>query len=294
MLSLLLVGSLLASFVSTSPTPVDALSLRAPNISATDLPWGPNDFSIIIAGQGPNPLARKACYVSAVSMLAAQAAQDFHGRLRSPRVAFTQAQYPDLIILVAGADRSHCIPRRYLLWGMARLMNHLVPGNDFRDFFFVLKFQGSLVGNIYIGPPPQRVGTGNEALIALEPSIIDQANDTTATLISVDALSFHFQFYGRSLTMSDVFMGAIGALIEAAQPASDEKLRSFIGFFQPYMAVYHWFSSPAGPSSFTYSMLIRLIEASAMFALEQMDFHQLRVLVTNGTREVGGGGYFTA
>jgi len=41
-------------------------------------------------------------------------------------------------------------------------------------------------------------------------------------------------------------------------------------------------------------MLIRLIEASAMFALEQMDFHQLRVLVTNGTREVGGGGYFTA
>jgi len=94
--------------------------------------------------------------------------------------------------------------------------------------------------------------------------------------------------------MSDVFMGAIGALIEAAQPASDEKLRSFIGFFQPYMAVYRWFSSRAGTSSFTYSMLIRLIEASAMFALEQMDFHQLRVLVTNGTREVGGGGYFTA
>lgn len=99
--SLLLVGFLLASFVSTSPTPVDALSLRAPNTNATDLSWGPNDFSIIIAGQGPNPLARKACYVSAVSMLAAQAAQDFHGRLRSPRVAFTQAQYPDLIILVA-------------------------------------------------------------------------------------------------------------------------------------------------------------------------------------------------
>jgi len=230
--------------------------------------------------------------VSAVSILTAQAAQDFHGRLRSPQVAFTQAQYPDLIILVAGADRSDCIPRRYLLWGMARLMNHLVSGDDFRDSFFVLRFQGSLVGNIYIGPPPQQAA--DTAPIALEPSIIDQANDTTATSISVDTLSFHFQFYGRSLTMSDVFMGAIGALIEAAQPASDEKLRSFIGFFQPYMAVYHWFGSPAGPSSVTYSMLIRLIEASAMFALEQMDFHQLRVLVTNGTREVGGGGYFTA
>jgi len=189
MLSLLLVGSLLASSVSTSPTPVDALSPRAPNISATDLPWGPNDFSIRIAGPRPNPLARRACYVSAVSMLAAQAAQDFHGRLRSPRVAFTQAQYPDLIILVAGADRSDCIPQRYLLWGMARLMNHLVSRNDFRDSF-VLGFQGSLVGNIYIGPPPQQAA--DTAPIALEPSIIDQANDTTATSISVDALSFHF------------------------------------------------------------------------------------------------------
>ncbi len=122
-------------------------------------------------------------------MLAAQAAQDFHGRLRSPRVAFTQAQYPDLIILVAGADRSDCIPQRYLLWGMARLMNHLVSRNDFRDSF-VLGFQGSLVGNIYIGPPPQQAA--DTAPIALEPSIIDQANDTTATSISVDALSFHF------------------------------------------------------------------------------------------------------
>jgi len=179
---------------------------------------------------------------------------------------------------------------------MARLMNHLVSGNDFRDSFFVLRFQGSLVGNIYIGPPAQEpaLKTLGNAPIALKPSVIDQANNTTATSVSADALSFHFQFYGRSLTMSDVFMGAIGALIEAAQPASYEKLRSFMGFFQPYMAVYRWYSSPAGPSSFTYSMLIKAIEASAMFALEQMDFHQLRVLVTNGTREIGGGGYFTA
>lgn len=101
----------------------------------------------MIAGQGSNPLARKACYVSAVSVLAMQAAQNFLGRLRGPRIAFTHVQYPDLTILVAGANASDCIPRRYVLWGMARLMDHPMAGNDFRDPLSVLIFQGSLVGN---------------------------------------------------------------------------------------------------------------------------------------------------
>jgi len=293
---LLFVGSLLASSVSTSPMPVDALSVRAPNISATDAPWGPGDFNIIVAGQGQNPLARKACYVSAVSMLAMQASQDFHDQLRWPWTAFTDARYPDLTILVAGAHASDRIPRRYVLWGMARLMNHLVSGNDFRDSFFLLRFQGSVVGSIYIGPPPQRVaqsGTADKPLVVLEQSVVDQTNDTTATSISADVLSWRYQFYGRPLTMPDIFMGAIGALIEAAQPASDEKLQSFTGFFQPYMAIYHWVSTRTGPSSFTYGMLIRSIEASAMYAFDQMDFHQLRVRVFNGSQEIGGGGYVT-
>ncbi len=292
---LLLAGFLLAPFVSTSPTPVIALSPRDP--SASDPPWGPNDFSIRVAGQGPNPLAQRACYVSAVSMLAAQAAQDFHGRLSSPRVTFSHAQYPDLAIIVASAHAFDCVPRRYVLWGMARLMNYLVLGNDFRDSFFVLRWQGSMVGNIYMGPPPQRPTlskTADTALTAMESSVISQANDTSATPVGVDALSFHFQFYGRSLTMSDIFMGAIGTLIEAAQPASDEKLQSFTGSFQPYLVVYDWSSTPAGPSSFTYSMLITSIVASVMCALEQLDFHELRVLVKIGTREIGKGEYFTA
>lgn len=226
-------------------------------------------------------------------MLAAQAALNFHGQLPSPRVTFIDAQYPDLAIIVAGAHAADCVPRRYVLWGMARLMDHMVSQNDFRDCFVVLMFQGSIVGNIYIGPPAQAATTSNttnETIVAPKPSLIDQANNTTTS----NTLSFHFQPYGRVLPMSDISMGAIGALIVAARPASDAKLQSFMGLFVPYMAIYHWLSSPAGATVFTYGMLIQTIQASAMYALQRKDLRELSVRAMDGTREVGRGGYFTA
>lgn len=293
----LLTVLLLASFVSTNPMPVNALSSGEPTPSAPDQPWGPDDFHIIVAGQGPNPLAPEACYVSAITMLAAQAAHDFHGQLPSPRVTFTDAQYPDLAIIVAGAHAADCVPRRYMLWGIARLMDHMVSQNDFRDSFVVLMFQGSIVGNIYIGPPPEastQSNTTNNALKTLELSLINHPNSTTISLTTTTALSFQFQPYGRALPMSDIFMGAIGALIAAARPASDAKLQSFMGLFMPYMAIYHWFSSPAGASVFTYRMLIQAIQASAMYALQRKDLRELSVRAIEGTREVGRGGYSTA
>lgn len=124
----------------------------------------------------------------------------------------------------------------------------------------------------------------------IEPPSIKQVN-YTAIYDETETLSWQYQYFGYSLTKKEVFMGTVGALILAARPASDTKLSNFVGSFPPYRAVHHWASSAGQPPLFTYSILIKSIQATALHALNQMNFHELGVRVTNGVQEIGWGGY---
>ena len=298
---LLILGSLLITPLFTSFAAADTpfrlqglnisngtISVGSPSISA--YPWGPNDFAAIIVRHGWVRLTRKACFVTAVQMLAGQAAEDFNGRMRSPRMTFTSPEHPAVAIIVVGTSATDRIRRRYALWGVARMMNHLVQQSNFRDFTFQLHYRGIAVGQVYIGPIPTSLSEKAAKAVFAEPLSIKKVNHT-AISNETEMLSWQYRYFGLSMTMNDVFMGTVGAFILAARSPSDNKMPNFVASFPPYRAVHHWSSSPGQPSPFTYSMLIKSIQAAALHALDQMNFHELGVRVTDGAQEVGWGGY---
>ncbi|KAL8791857.1 MAG: hypothetical protein Q9195_005519 [Heterodermia aff. obscurata] len=223
-------------------------------------------------------------------MLAGQAAEDFYGRMRSATTIFTTPEHPELAIIVVGTTPTDRIRRRYALWGLARMMNHMVLHNDFRDFTFELNYRGSPVGQIYVGPEPTSPSESTVKGVFGEPQSVTQVI-YTAISNETEMLSWQYQYFGLSLTMNEVFMGTVGALVIGARPASINRVSNFVARFPPYRAVHHWACSPGQPSLFTYSMLIKSIQATAMHALDQMDFRELGVRVTDGVQEVGWGGY---
>ena len=223
-------------------------------------------------------------------MLAEQAAEDFDGRMRSPKMTFTNLEYPEVAIIVSGAAPTDRIQRRYALWGVARMMNHLVRHDTFRDFTFQLYYRGTAVGRVYIGPVPTSLPEIGARAIFVEAPSVEQLNDT-AISDETEMLSWQYRYFGYPLTINDVFMGTIGALIFAARPPSANEMSNFVGSFPPYTAVHHWTGSPGQPPPFTYSMLIKSIQATAMHTLDQMVFLELGVRVTNGVQEVAWGGY---
>ena len=235
-------------------------------------------------------LARKACFVNAIQMLAGQAAEDYNGRMRNPRMTFTRPEHPEVAIIVVGTSPTDRIQRRYALWGVARIMNHLVLQNSFRDSLFQLHYRGRPIGQIYIGPEPTSPFGMAAKAASIEPPSIKQV-DYAAIFNETEMLSWQYHYFGSSMTMRDVSMGTVGALIQAARPARDNGVSNFEGSFPPYRAVHLWASSHEQPPSFTYSMLIKSIQATAMHAVDQMDFRELGVRVTNGMEEVGWGGY---
>ena len=265
-------------------------TIPAGNLSILEYPWGPNDFTAAIVRQGQAPLAQKACFANAVQMLAGQAAEDFYGRMRSPRMTFTSHEDPQLAIVVMGATLTDRIRRRYAFWGVARMMNHMVWHNDFWNSTFQLNYRGRPVGQIYIGPVPTSLSETAAKRAFGEPPSIKQLVSTGISN-ETEMLSWQYEYFGHSLAMNEVLMGTVGALVVAARPARDNEVSYFVAGFSPYRAVHHWASSPGLPPPFTYSMLIKSIQATAMHALDQMDFHELGVRVTNGVQEVGWGGY---
>ncbi|CAF9936413.1 MAG: hypothetical protein HETSPECPRED_010333 [Heterodermia speciosa] len=295
-LSFLLITPAVPSFaVADAPLRVQDLSvsngtISTGNPSTLTYPWGPNDFTTALLRQGRVPFAQKACFVNAVQMLAGQAAEDFYGRMRSPRMTFTSHEHPELAIIVMGVTPTDRIRRRYAFWGVARMMNHLVWHNDFRNSTFQLNYRDRPVGQIYIGPVPTSLPETAAKTAFVEPPSIKQLVPT-AISNETEMLSWQYEYFGHSLAMNEVLMGTVGALVVAARPAPDNKVSYFVAGFSPYRAVHHWASSPGRPPPFTYSMLIKSIQATAMHALDQMDFHELGVRVTNGVQEVGWGGY---
>ena len=295
-LSSLLTTSALTSFAATD-VPFRDQNLTTSNVTVSAgrlsnfaYPWGPDDFAAATVRHGRILLAQKACFVNAIQMLAGQAAEDFLGRMRSPRMTFTNPENPQIVIIVVGTTPSDRIRRRYALWGVARMVNHMVLQNDFRDSTFQLDYRGWPVGQVYIGPVPTSLSDIAPKAPFIEPPYIKQVN-YTAISNETEMLSWQYQYFGYLLTKKEVFMGTVGALILAARPASDTKLSNFVGSFPPYRAVHHWASSPGQPPLFTYSILIKSIQATALHSLNQMNFHELGVRVTNGVQEVGWGGY---
>ena len=291
---------LVAYMVSASPTILKGLYPTTQNVSAiptvtlhVDLPPppdGPSDFDIGI-GHPYTALHREDFYMFAIKVLMQNALEDFHGLLDEPRKVFRDPKYPHLAIAAAGLQPGQRLPRRYLLWGIARSMDFMVAGEEFFERTFSLRSGGVNVGELtWMNPDLDHSPASNKTSTALLKT--QSMNSSMSTGGVENQLTWKYRPFGHLLPVADVMMGTVASLIQAAQ-LPDENVTTFIGYWprRNYKAWQSWHSMD-WPSPFTKAMLVTSIRAAAVYAHVHANFHELLIEVGfDYQRVIASGGY---
>ena len=261
-------------------------------------PRGPAEFDIT-ALHGYRPLRREACYMSVVRLLATQVNEDFEGLVSVQKATYTDPQYPDLTIEMSSLRFGRLVPRKFLFWGLARIMHQMTTDNSFVDSWYELAWQGISIGEILFNAVPARAQLEAKHINTTRTrSEMDQSNTTIAS-IGPKGLSFEYTLITEQLlTGRDVFMGTIGALVQLAQNphrAFDRFAGNFPGepgVFSTYNAQIYWTNVYLHhPPPLTKFVIAESMVAAVTYGLRMGDFHGLAVLVKNNGQEVARGGY---
>ncbi|KAL8741969.1 MAG: hypothetical protein Q9184_008320, partial [Pyrenodesmia sp. 2 TL-2023] len=185
------------------------------------------------------------------------------------------------------------------------ILNHMIGGHAFTGSTWRMSLRGREVGTVVfvVGTETGReeMKIGSAALsaaphLALEP-IEDPLTTTTAAAgFSHNHLpiTFRFQFWGTVVTMNNVFMGAIAALIALASAPEGTAWDVFRASFPGYGAFWSWHKVRQGEWRMDKEVLVMCVVRSVRHALGKGDWRALRVGVVErgeGERIVAWGGY---
>lgn len=281
----LLLSSMLACSISASPLIYDGVQPRAQapsvpnailaqsNLSSSSPPWGPPEFEVNfdLPPRRQN-LQQEACFMNAVQMVSELAAGDFEEHLPEPRQFWRLPQYPRMAISVAKAENMQNLRRKFVLWGMARAMNQFITNGRFEAAIFELVWRGVNVGSIlFLGGTP---GLDTEPTLGNVTGNMTETTNATSTSVTLDNLTWDFELFGDQLGLQSISMGAIGALIEAAEHTA-HNFDHFVGSFGPDSAIWVFIAS-ARPTSFSKSLLVASINAAVRYAVRHQDYRQNR------------------
>ena len=292
----LLIGSLPLCLVIANPLPSSHSHPNSTILQETIVPWGPDEFKCGRTLHG-DPVPQAATFMTALRAIAEEASEDFTGLLKQQHMTFS---YPPLHAPVAigvSSDTDQPLPRRFLLWGTARVLNHMSVLDAFRASVYQLSWRGKVVGSIVVaaggnghlvagaGDAPTSMSNATRPspeLVASSPasSILDTAN----------SVNFDFESYGRQLTMIEIFMATIGSMIQLAQHSGTASLEYWRGNFPGYR-VYHIWEAQRLPSLMSKRLLIVSMESAVTYASEHINWHELRVVLNSEGGEIVRGGW---
>ncbi|KAL8659432.1 MAG: hypothetical protein Q9202_007137 [Teloschistes flavicans] len=268
----------------------NVLSARNSTLSTDSLPIGPEDFDVrFFFTPRPQLVDRKEIFDFLAKMLATEALKNFDGHLPGRTVSFLDPRYPHITVVANSLVYSEGMPRSYLFWGMARIMDHMVQIDLFIASNFALIWQGRPAGGLSIALRPTGPGDKQRVTTGLPRSLSQQQN-TTAASHDEDFTSFEHEYHGSLLTVEDVCMGAIGALVKAAQLPDRPHVYTFVGGFMPYHALQSWSSFGGGPT-LDRERVVQGVYESVRFALAHDDFHELKVRILEFGLVFADGGY---
>jgi hypothetical protein len=202
-------------------------------------------------------------------------------------MSWYETSAPRLTIAVASTGHNLRLPLRYVLWAIARLWQDMVRTNDFRTSVTDVKWQGAKVGTMsiinYRLEQPGTIPTNATSLPTTDPAAPQNA-----------WIGFQYRSHGSLLPTADVYMGAIGALIQAAELTSarppGQNIDRFEGGFPTYLATYS-FESYVTPSRLSRLGLVASIVAATIYASEKNDWRELELNTTLDGEVVARGGY---
>ncbi|KAL8792753.1 MAG: hypothetical protein Q9195_004640 [Heterodermia aff. obscurata] len=291
---------LLAYKVAAGPIHQLELPTAVANLSISEVgydtnpppPGGPDDFSILV-GRPNAALNRDSSLVYVAKVLMDEAIRDFHGSFEDATTVFRDGVYPQLTVRATALESGQNLPRRYFFWGMAQIIRFMVDRDQFFERDFLLVWRDARVGRIRwtLVNTPNTLMNGHNATTLAQPAI----NQTTATTSSAEgenALTWKYSPYGELMTITDIAMGTIASLVQAAQ-LPDQNFESFVGYWPQshYLATQSW-GSVTRPSQLNKYFLLRSMFASLMYAHVSRNFHELHVEVGFDYQQViAKGGY---
>ncbi|KAL8701463.1 MAG: hypothetical protein Q9201_004884 [Fulgogasparrea decipioides] len=295
---ILFLGWWLIAAVSASPITLDVLSSAQVNVSLADplLPWGPADFEVrTVPGRGT--FDRKACYALAVKMVADIGVDGFDAPLPRREISFPSPNDPQLVATVIpeeGGQGVRAIARKYVLWTVARAMNQMVLDGLFVNCLYSMYYRNQRLGALLLSgkPPVDQIGTDDsDRSLALHFS--QAANSTQDSNAQGSVYEYDFST-DQQMTIEDVVMGTVGAIVHAAEH-NQINVGVFVGGFPRYRAFHYWFnegSSRGQLEYFTHAMCIRAMQAAAEMAMMINNFHAVNVKVNDRSKQIAHGGYY--
>ncbi|KAL8776652.1 MAG: hypothetical protein Q9203_003032 [Teloschistes exilis] len=254
------------------------------------LPIGPAEFDVrFFFTPRPQLVDRKQIFDFVTNMLAAEALKDFNGLLPGKTISFFDPRYPHVTIVANSLVYSPGMPRSHLFWGMARIMDHMTKTSLFIASNFALLWEGRPAGglSITLHTPDQEDKHTGTTLLLRPPG---RQQNATAASDALDFTTFEHKFHGSLLSVEDVCMGAIGALVQAAQLPYRTAEYAFVGGFVPYHAVQSW-SSFGGEPVLDREMVVKGVYESTRYAIAHDDFHELNVRILEMGLVFAEGGY---
>ena len=229
-----------------------------------------------------------------IAMLEQVAQADFNGLLDRATESWTGSNG---LIIEASSINAQPMYRRFVMWAIIRIMITMKeePRIGYHAGFFELSWFGIKVGTIavdYRRPPPPPTGqlSIDNATKSESPLTTPRNVSTTSAMLGDDTLAWIYTPGGHLMTEWDVAMGTIGALVEAADHSNHE-FNAFEGGLLPNARATCLYETTIHPSRFSKIILIRTLAQAAMWALNDGDYHELRVRVLDNARDIAYGGY---
>lgn len=205
------------------------------NLSAIEIP---QDLKLYLQFQAPSLQPVTAYYYNTIAALRQLALGDFNGAMFGQR--FLTSRFPNMPITLI--TRSGQILRRYVVWSLLLALAFMTEETGLSVTTFALLWQGMSIGSLTFGIPgllsqaPESHTNGTESTTPGSVPSIDGFNVTNSPASSggsandADLSSYAMRVTvaitrsGDNLNPHDVFMGIAGALAEAAERNSENRI----------------------------------------------------------------------
>ncbi|KAL8641995.1 MAG: hypothetical protein Q9228_001262 [Teloschistes exilis] len=279
-------------------------------LSSSSSPAGPEDFQIVPhIFPEPTFLQRDRLFLFVANIIAIELLQgDFNSNFSGRIVRIHEMRNPGLRFKASINVPELRIPRRFIYWGLVRMMDRFIKAGSYENSFYPMTWKGQYVGIFSIDFGGFEEHQLNEQLN------ITASDDAQVKVIQVPGtptvnpiltydpwVTTKSEFYGSvEFNPIDLWMSVIGALVQVAELPDDRNISSFGGGFPTRYKVLQtaWSASSPGPWStvtplkMNRSLLSAVVVESLIQSQLQNDFRQMRMRVWDQGQLVVEGGDF--
>lgn len=256
------------------------------NLTYSTSPAGPADFETQIH-QTHIRLDKRLCLEAVVGIIGTEALErDWNSRLDERKMIWAVASG---VRVIADSLGTQLMERRFVFWSLLQIVDAMAQTNRYVATVAEVYWQGTMVGTIWI----QTI----QSLPNVDGSHIQKSNtimDLAAKNLGRDTVRFEsVEHLGPPNPMEDVFIGAIVALINAAERFNPStNIVAFIGSWpgSPYSIKQIWWTTDR-PSHFRRSFFLLSIIEALKTAVESNDYSCLKGIVKINGQYIGEGGY---